>query len=176
MDSTNISNIVSAYLQEYVNSKGDKYPNPSAEAIQVFRESPVDTFDVIDKSQFHKPENLDFRDLDDPIFRILVTFVDLIPDLLISKMTKGFWGTRYTYIQCAAATKSPAFIHPIVDLLTDRSIYIKTLVLELITMYPHLQIEETLPKFEKLKTMKTFQDSSMDKELLEKAIQCVSAK
>jgi hypothetical protein len=176
MNNSNISKIISEYLRTYANSSFRKRPEPSSETVRTIRKYPKTTFRIIDTGAFQKPENLDPRDLDSPLFRLLVTFADLIPELLIPKMTNGFWGARYAYIQCAAASKSLDFVPTLIDLLTDRSIYVKTLMLRLIIECPHLQIPDAMPKLDKLSKMKSFQEPSIDRELLDKARQCVAAK
>ena len=176
MNSSNISELISEYLEMYANSPSRNHPEPASETVRMLRKHPEEAFRIIDTDAFQKPENLDPRDLDDPLFRLLVTFADVIPDLLIARMTSGFWGARYTYIQCAAASKCQDFVPTLINLLTDRSIYIKTLILRLITECPHLQVPEAMPKLDKLSKMKSFQAPSMDRELLEKARQCVTGK
>ena len=168
--------IVSAYLQEYADAPHGKYPEPSSEIVELLRKNPNESFDVIVNGLFQKPHNLDPRDLGDPLCRLLSTFVDLVPDLLTPKMTDGFWASRYLYISSAAVSKSPVFIPTIINLLTDRSIYIKSLVLQLIIQWSHLQVPETMPIFEKLSKMKSFQNSEIDRKLLEQAKQCVSSR
>ncbi len=173
MNTRNISEIIFRYLQEFADAPYNKYPNPSSSIVEVLRKNPSESFQVIANGLFQKPENLDFRDMDNPLCRLLITFADLVPELLIQKMTAGFWAARYLYISSAAACKAPVFIPVIINLLTDRSMYIKTLVLDLVITYPHLQIPEAMPKLEKLSKMKSFQNSEMDRKLLEKATQCV---
>ena len=170
MGSSKIFEIVSTYLQVYANTP---YTEPSSEIVEFLRKDPDESFNVIAENLYQKPDNLDFRDLDDPICRLLIKFADLVPDLLIQKMTAGFWASRILYISSAAASKSPIFIPTIINLLTDRSIHIKTLVLNLIINFSHLQVPEALPKFEKLNKMKSFQNSEIDRKLLEQAKQCV---
>jgi hypothetical protein len=172
MSNDKISEIVSTYLQVYAD---DPYTEPSSELVEFLRENPDESLDVIANGLFRKPENLDFRDLDSPLFLLLVAFADLVPDVLIQKMTIGFWGTRYLYISSAAASKSSVFIPAIINLLTDRSIYIKTLVLELIIQWPHLRTPEVIPQFDKLSKLKPFQNSEIDRKLLEQARQCVAS-
>jgi hypothetical protein len=111
--------------------------------------------------------------LDDPLCRVLAIAADLVPQLLIPKMTGGYWAARYFYVSAAARSGSASFIPTIVGLLTDRSIYIKTLVLELIVAWPHLRVAAVLPKLEKLAKMKSFARPDMDRHLLEKARRCV---
>jgi hypothetical protein len=183
MSNNTISEVISTYLKEfdasskkYANDPQRKYPDPSSQTVKLLRQMPNEALNAIETGLYEKPENLDPRDLSHPLSRLLVTFVDLIPELLISRMTSGYSGSKWTYIQCAAASKSPVFVPIIIDLLTDRSIYIKTLILELIIDCPHLQVPEAMPKFEKLSKMKSFQNSPMDLELLEKARQCVAAR
>lgn len=137
------------------------------------RENPEETFHVITDNLFEVPPALDFRDLDAPLGQLLASVADLVRDLLIPKMTKGFWGTRWLYISSAAASQSPHFTPTIIGLLLDRSIYVKTLVLNLILQWPHLRVSEAMPKLEKLSGMKAFQDSEMDRELLEKVKQSI---
>jgi hypothetical protein len=173
MSNSKISEMISAYLQVYADTP---YTKPSSEIVEFLRKNPDESFNVITNNLFQKPENLDFRDLDSPLFLLLVAFADLVPDLLIPKMTSGFWGTRYLYIQSAAGSKSPVFISTIISLLTDRSIYIKSLILNLIIQWSHLQVPETIPIFEKLSKMKSFQNSEIDRKLLEQAKQCVLSK
>jgi hypothetical protein len=170
MSNAKISEIVSAYLQVYADVP---YTEPSSELVEFLRENPDESFAVIANGLFQKPENLDFRDLDSPLFLLLVAFADLVPDVLIQKMTIGFWGTRYLYISSAAASKSSVFIPTIINLLTDRSIYIKTLVLDLIIQWPHLRTPDVIPQLDKLSKMKSFQNSEIDRKLLEQARQCV---
>lgn len=176
MKSTSISDKVVMYLQEFADAPYGKYPVPSSKLVKFLRTNPRESFKVIANGSFQKPENLDFRDIDEPLCRLLITFVDLVPDLLISKMINGYWGARYLYISSAAASKSPTFVPTILDLLTDRSIYIKWLVLDLVVAYPHLQVPEAMPKLEKLSKMKSIQDWEMGQKLLERAKQCVSSK
>jgi hypothetical protein len=176
MNKNDISEMISAYLKEYADSPGNK---PLPDTVKALRRDPEEAFRVIgdlEQGNFQKPENLDPRDLDAPVFQLLITFVDLVPELVIPKMTNGFWGARYPYIQSAAWSKSTVFVPTIVDLLTDRSIYIKTLILDLIIQCPHLQVPEAMPKLEKLSKMKSFQESEQDRELLEKAKQCVASR
>jgi hypothetical protein len=170
------SELISVYLQLYADAPYGKYPEPSPEIIDTLRKNPGESFGVITNDLFEKPKNLDPRDLGAPLCKLLATFVDLVPDLLIPKMTDGFWASRYLYISSTALSKSPIFVSTVINLLTDRSIYIKSLVLELIIRYPHLQTPEAMSKFEKLGKMKSFQNSKINKELLERAIQCVSSK
>ena len=165
--------MISDYLKDFADTPHRKHPEPSPEIIELLRKKPDESFNVIEKGLFQKPENLDPRDFYDQLCRLLITFADLIPNLLIPKMTNGFWGARYLYISSAAASKSPIFVPTIIDLLTDRSIYIKTLVLQLIVQWSHLQIPEAMPKFDKLSKMKSFQNSQIDRELLAQARQCV---
>lgn len=176
MNNTSIPEKVTAYLQEYADAPYRKEPEPSSKFVKFLRENPRESFNVIASYSFQKPENLDFRDMSDPLCRLLITFVDLVPDLLIPKMTVGFWGARYLYISSAAASKSPIFIPTIVNLLTDRSYYIKWLVLELVVTYSHLQIPEVTPKLERLSKMKSIQDSEICQKLLERAKHCVSSR
>lgn len=175
MSNRKILEIVSAYLQEYADAPHGKYPEPSSEIVEFLRKNPNESFDVIVNGLFQRPQNLDPRDLDDPLCRLLSAFVDLVPDLLIPKMTDGFWASRYLYISSAAVSKSPVFIPTIINLLTDRSIYIKSLVLQLIIQWSHLQVPEAMPIFEKLSKMKSFQNSEIDRKLLEQAKQCGSS-
>lgn len=176
MNNRKILEIVSAYLQEYADAPHGKYPEPSSETVEILRKNPNESFDVIVNGIFQKPQNLDPRDLDDPLCRLLSTFADLVPDLLTPKMTDGFWASRYLYISSAAVSKSPIFIPTIISLLTDRSIYIKTLVLQLINQWSHLQVPEAMPLLEKLSKMKSFQNSDRDRELLVQAKKCVLSK
>lgn len=176
MNNKNIPDKIFAYLKTYADSPYGKYPEPSSELVKFLRRNPRESFNIIASYSFQKPENLDFRDMGDPLCSLLKTFVDLVPDLLIPKMTIGFWGARYLFISSAAASKSSKFIPTIVSLLTDRSFYIKLLVLDLVVFYPHLQIPEVLPKLEKLSKMKSIQDSERCQKLLEQAKQCISSK
>ncbi len=171
-----VCEVISDYLKDFADTSLSKRLEPSLEVVDALRKNPDDAFQVIANGLYQKPENLDFRDLDDPLFRLLTTFVDLVPEVVIPKMTKGFWGGRYLYIQCAAASKAPIFVPTIINLLADRTIYIKILVLQLILQYPHLQVPEAMPQFEKLGKMKSFQDSEADRQLLEQAKQCVASK
>ncbi|MCP4141878.1 MAG: hypothetical protein GY755_16650 [Chloroflexi bacterium] len=164
---------INTYIKDFANSMKVEYIEPSAETTNELRENPEEVFEIVSNDLYTKPENIDIRDISMPLANLLIAVADLIPNLLISKMTKGDSGSRFLYISSAAASKSPIYIPTIVDLLTDRSIYIKTLILRLITDWPHLRVHETIPKFEKLSKMKSFQNSRMDRELLEKAWKCV---
>jgi hypothetical protein len=172
MPDLTVSETISAYLQVYADTP---YTDPSPELVQALREQPEAFVTAISDNQFQKPANLDFRDMDDPLCRLLVPCADLVPDLIIPKMTTGFWATRFLYISSAAASTAPVFVPTLLQLLTDRSVYIQTLLLELILRWPHLQVPEALPQFEKLSQLKTFQTSAMDQELLERAKHCVLA-
>ncbi len=176
MNNLSVSDKVFAYLKIFADAPYRKESEPSSELVKFLRKNPRESFNVIASYSFQKPENLDFRDMGDLLCRLLKTFVDLVPDLLIPKMTVGFWGARYLFISSAAASKSPTFIPIIVNLLTDRSFYIKWLVLDLVVAYPHLQIPEVLPKLEKLSKMKSIQDSERCRKLLDQAKQYVSFK
>lgn len=175
MNANNPQDRITEYLNVYANAPRNKHPVPSPSLVKFFRKHPEESFLAIANNSFQAPQNLDFRDLDDPLCRLLLTFVDLIPNLVVPQMTKGFWASRFLYISSAAASKSTVFIPTIIDLMTDRSIYIKTLVLQLIIQYPHLHVSKTIPNFEKLSKQKSFKESEMDRKLLEKAIQSVSS-
>lgn len=176
MRNTNLSNIVSDYLRDYAGAPYGIYPNPSSEIVDFLRKNPKRSFETIANGVFLRPQNLDPRDLGAPLCKLLTSIVDLVPNLLIPRMTKGFWASRYLYISSAAQSKSPLFIPTIINLLEDRSIYIKSHVLGLIVELPHLQVFEAMAKFEKLSKMKSFQNSENDRKLLEKAKMCVSSR
>ena len=160
---------VYSYLKVYADAALGDIPNPSSEIIEVMREEPEEAFNVIADYQGKRPRNLDPRDMDAPLGRLLEQIADLVPELFISRMTSGYWASRYPFICSAAASKSEVFVPTILNLLADRSIYIKTLVLDLIPEMPHLQVPEALPKFERLEKMKSFLNSDYDKKRLEKA-------
>jgi hypothetical protein len=166
---------ISAYLQRFGGKIYPKHPDPPAPLVEELRRRPEEAFEVVVKGLYIKPEQLDFRDLDDPLNRLLSAFAELIPDRLIPKMTEGYWASRYLFITAAATSKSPLFVPTLVDLLLDRSIYIKTLVLRLILDWPHLRVAQAAAKLEKLAGMKSFQRPGMDRELLEKARGCLAA-
>ena len=171
----NILRTMNTYIKDFADSPRGEYPEPSLETIKILREEPKEVFEIITNDLYEKPAGIDIRDISRPVGRILSAIADLIPELLIPKMTTGFWGIRYLYISSAVASKSPIYVSTIIDLLTDRSIYIKTLILRHIINWPHLQVPEAIPKFEKLSKMKSFQNSKMDRELLKEAWQCVIA-
>lgn len=169
----NILEIINVYIKEFADAPHGEAPELSPEITKILRAKPEEVFEIISNDLYKRPENMDLRDIGSPSGRLLTTVVDLIPELVIPKMTKGFWGTRYLYISSAVTSKSPIYISTIIDLLTDRSIYIKALILDSIIDWQHLRVPEAIPKFEKLSKMKSFQNSDIDRELLEKAWKCV---
>lgn len=165
----NIKELIFAYLKAYADVNRAPYPDPLPATIKALRQNPKQAFDIIADFRGPLPANLDFRDADAPLCRLLSIIADLVPELLIPRMTTGYWASRYLFVSAAAGSKSPKFIPTIIELLTDRSIYIKTLVLQLIIDLPHLQVPEANPKLEKLGKMKSIQQSAMDSELLDRA-------
>ncbi len=160
-----ISNIISAYLEAYAYG----HRNPSDDIIRIIKKNPKQAFNAIAEFSGPLPNNLDFRDINDPLCRLLLNIADSVPDLMIPRMINGYWASRYLFISSAAASESLKFIPTLIDLLTDRSIYIKTLILQLIINWPHLQVSEMIPKLEKLSKMKSFQNADEDQALLEQA-------
>jgi Xaa-Pro aminopeptidase len=171
---TKISTMIEDEIYEYLNAYADSsLRNPAPATIAILRKNPKESFSVIADYSGRQPNKLDPRDLNEPLGRLLLSITDLIPDLLISRMTSGFWASRYLFIGSAAASKADLFVPTIVDLLSDRSIYVKNLVLSLIVQYPHLQVPETLPKFEKLSRMQSYKND-YDRQHLEKAMTAVA--
>jgi hypothetical protein len=164
-----ISDIILTYLKTYSEDPLNKRSNPTTSTIGTLRNNAEASFNTIINYNGPIPTKLDPRDLDEPFGKLLSSIADLVPDLLISKMTNGYWGSRYLFISSAAASKSSKFVSTIINLLLDRSIYVKTLVLNLIIQWPHLQIIEALPLIEKLSKMKAFQKSGIDRDLLDEA-------
>ncbi len=145
------------YLKEYADSMPGVCTDPSLDTTSYLREYPEESFYVIANYSGKFPENLDPRDLGDPLGRLLSNIADLVPDLLVPRMTSGFWASRYLFICSAAASKFGVFVPIIISLLNDRSIYIKSLVLGLIVQWPHLQVTEALPILNRLSGLKSFQ-------------------
>lgn len=156
------------YLNIYAEAQPGAAPDPSPDTISTLREYSEASFEVIADYSGKRPENLDPRDLSEPLGRLLSNIADLVPDLLVPRMTKGFWASRFLFICGAAASEAEVFVPTIVELLTDRSVYIKNLVLDLIAQWPHLQVPDTLPKLKKLEGMKSYQNE-YGRERLEKA-------
>jgi hypothetical protein len=173
--SKEIADVIYAYLKVYSDAPLRGVPDPSSETISVLRKNPKESFRLIADYRGKRPRHLDPRDLGDPLVRLLAGIADLVPELLLARMSKGFWVSRYLFICAAAASQSQQFVPSILGLLVDRSIYIKTLVLRLIAQWPHLQVADALPNLEKLSKMKTFQDSDFNQGFLEKARASIGA-
>ena len=165
-----IEDVIFEYLKEYVDSSQRK---PSTATVSMLRKKPEESFSVIADYSGKLPQKLDPRDLNEPLGRLLLCIIDLIPALLIPRMTSGFWASRYLFIGSAAASKAELFVPTIIDLLSDRSIYVKNLVLTLIAQYPHLRVPDALPKLEKLSGMKSYKND-YDRQYLEKALAAVA--
>ena len=163
------SDIITEYLKMWSKSP---HNDPTSMMVDELRSKPEETFNAI--IEYNGPRyHIDPRDIDMPMGILLSKIADLVPHLFIPHMTEGFWGSRYMYIGAAAECQASIYKDIFVQLLTDRSTYIKTLILRLIIEWPHLQTEEMIPQLEKLRQMKSFQKDNMDKELLNKAFDVV---
>ncbi len=164
--------IIAAYLKIWSKAPFGEYPDPPSEIVDELRAIPEEVFNTI--AEYNGPRyHIDPRDLDMPLGILLSKIADLVPHLFIPRMTEGFWGARYMYIGAAAESQTSIYKDTFVQLLTDRSIYIKTLILRLISELPHLQVHEMIPQLEKLRKMKSFQKDDKDKGLLDKTFDAV---
>ena len=150
---TDLQQSVAEHLEAWSKSVSAK---PTSSVVRSLRERPEETFAAITEYQgpyFH----IDPRDISDPLGQLLSHIADLVPELMIPRMTNGFWATRYMFISAAAASESAVFVPTLIQLITDRSVYIKGLLLHLMVHFPHLQVREALPQLERLQQMKSFQ-------------------
>jgi len=147
---------------------------PTLSIVRSLRKRPDDAFAAITEHQgllFH----IDPRDISDPLGQLLSQIADLVPELMIPRMTNGFWASRYMFISAAAASEAEVFVPTFFRLITDRSVYIKGLMLHLILHFPHLQVREALPQLKRLEEMKSFQSCTRrDRENLKQVVEKIT--
>jgi hypothetical protein len=167
-----VATVIQNYLKLWAKAPLGEYPEPPSDIVEVLRSLPETSFNAI--AEYKGPlYHMDPRDAPTPLGILLSRIADLVPDLLIPQMTEGFWAKRYMYINAAAMSQSSLYDSTLAQLLRDRSIYIKTLVLQLILDWPHLRTHEMLPHLEKLRSMKTFQKNNADRDILYKVFAVV---
>ena len=161
---------VNSYLHEYAHARVGDCPQPTGEVIQLLRESPEESFnELLACLGEARPCTIDPRDIDIPIGKLLMHIANLLPELIIEKLSETGSHHRSMYIHSAAASQDVVFVSHLLDLLKSRSKFVKDCVLLEISRWPHLQVPEAVPLVENLSKQKSF-TSAFDRRELEKAI------
>ena len=170
-DMTDLQQSIAEHLKAWSKSVSAK---PSSSVVRSLRDRPKEAFAAITEYQgpyFH----IDPRDISDPLGQLLSHIAGLVPELMIPRMTNGFWASRYMFISAAAASESEVFVPTLIQLITDRSVYIKGLLLHLILHFPHLQVREALPQLKRLEEMKSFKSCTpRDRENLKQVVEKIT--
>lgn len=91
---SNLHQSIAQYLKAWSQSVSAK---PEASIVKRLRDRPEEAFVLITK--YDGPRyHIDPRDIDDPLAHLLSEIADLVPHLLIPRMTEGFWASLYVHL------------------------------------------------------------------------------
>jgi hypothetical protein len=145
-----------------------------ASTIDLILDRGGNVFEVVDAYAGPFPDGMDPRDAGETLGLLLARIGERYPAKLMHHLqSRAFWAKKWRYLYAAASLEDDRFGPLIVSHLSDRSVYVKDAVIDILTKYHNLWSDDAALRLRQLLSGKSINQMTTPKHRIEALLHAI---